>query len=1098
MEVIISGSNNAFDFAVTDFTAPNSPTNVTTNPGLGGGCMVDASGTLAAVGNFNGSQVTVFDISNPAIPVAGGSVGTLLSGIGAISVDAKRVLIGELNSGRAVLIDASNPANPTVISTHNTTLGGISAIALSGGKAVAAGPNDLAFVVIDYSNPATPTHARFNGGTNGVFFNGSMTADIDGSRAAVADAGSGDVHFFDVSGATPNRLGVKTTTQAGVTSVSISGTTVAAASSNNIAISLVSFANPANPTETDLGATGLNGGATVKLAGNRLAAGDVLGTEVALFAVAGTVATPLGVKANTTLPSIATIAFSTFVGQAPAPKVAANPTSLAFGAVHVGTPSTLPLDIKNNGNATLHVSALHSTTAQYVANTAAFTVAAGGSHTLQVTFTPTASQPFSASLVMTTDDPNHLSFSVGLGGSGGLPLMVLPSGTVDLGNVAVCLSHIANVPIGNAGPVPLKLSQIAASGAPFSEGAGSSLTVAANATGNIPVTYAPTATGAAAGSLSLHSDDPTQPTASVALKGTGTPEPPPHIGVTPGAINFQAVPVQYFIGIAVTVSNTGPCETLSVNLAASGGAFLVTTGNPTTLPMGNPGIADSIAPNTSKQYTAVFAPTALGATSGSLTITHNAPSQAPITLALSGTGVAVAPAAIELVLDRSGSMATPITGGTRMDALHSAVSMFADLVIPLTGFAMGSVQFDDAFAVLTPLANFDAMQQAQIKNDANTLTPRNLTSIGGGLQLGQTQLAGSSLARKVAIVFTDGWENSPPMVAAVEPAVLNAGTEVYAVGLGDPTMLSVAVLSELANSSNGKFFQTPDPLVLRKQFVEVLADAFRMSMAADPIMALQQGVPVSVPVDITNCEARISFVLLWEDLSAQIQLAIRAPDGTTFTSSAGTTNRLVRYVQRPGYRFFQIALPPGPSGSIGPKQLGQWQMLIDPVSLPSGATRASTSVMVDSALQMTALVSAPSVIDPLVLHVRITDHGTTVSDAQVKVAITAPIQSLSQLSTPIVHQRALLADKHLVPLALQHLTKTHTTQFEAKFNEREFLLHLPPPGLDGVYHAEVTATGKACGGVFQRYWSSSFYVGRQRKPPLVGTRSAAVRPVRRN
>ncbi|HEY2393362.1 MAG TPA: vWA domain-containing protein [Candidatus Angelobacter sp.] len=226
----------------------------------------------------------------------------------------------------------------------------------------------------------------------------------------------------------------------------------------------------------------------------------------------------------------------------------------------------------------------------------------------------------------------------------------------------------------------------------------------------------------------------------------------------------------------------------------------------------------------------------------------------------------VSPAAIELVLDRSGSMATPIPGGTRMTALQSAVSMFSDLVIPDTGFSMGSVQFDDQFAVLTALQNFDATQQNTIKTDANTLTPRGFTSIGGGLKLGQSSMSASSQARKVAIVFTDGFENTPPTIASIEPGVLTAGTEVYAVGLGDPAFLSVAALSELAASSNGKFFQTTDPLVLRKQFVEILADAFRQNMAADPLLTLQQGVPVTVPVNITNCEGRISFVLLWEDL----------------------------------------------------------------------------------------------------------------------------------------------------------------------------------------------------------------------------------------
>jgi len=412
-----------------------------------------------------------------------------------------------------------------------------------------------------------------------------------------------------------------------------------------------------------------------------------------------------------------------------------------------------------------------------------------------------------------------------------------------------------------------------------------------------------------------------------------------------------------------------------------------------------------------------------------------------------------------------------------MTALQSAVALFADLVIPGTGFAMGSAQFDTTAAVLTALQNFDTAQQAAIIAGANTLTPRNLTSIGGGLNVAQTALAASSQTRKVSIVFTDGFENRPPLIATVEPGILAAGTEVYAVGLGDPAFLSVAALSQLAASSNGKFFQTTDALVLRKQFVEILADAFRQNMASDPILTLQQGVPVQVPVNITNCEARISFVLLWEDPAAQVQLSIEAPDGTTFGSLSGTHNRLVRFVQRPGYRFFQIALPPGPHGTIGPKQLGQWVMQIDPVSIPGGGTRCATNVLVDSALQITARVTAGGVADPLFVRVRLTQDGQTIRNANVRVKLTAPVTSLSHISTPAVRQRALAADTHLIPAKLQHPTKTRTTEHELKFSGREYIFELANPHIDGVYNAEVTATGQACGGIFERYWSGSVYVG---------------------
>src|SRR5215471_9413442 len=130
MDVVVAGSNNDFSFAVVDFTNPNSPTNTLVNPGFGGGCMVDSSGTLAAVGNFNGSQVVLCDISNPASPVVKGSVNSGLSGIGAISIDGTRVLAGEHAGLRAVLIDASDPANPTIISTHNTGISSIGSIAI--------------------------------------------------------------------------------------------------------------------------------------------------------------------------------------------------------------------------------------------------------------------------------------------------------------------------------------------------------------------------------------------------------------------------------------------------------------------------------------------------------------------------------------------------------------------------------------------------------------------------------------------------------------------------------------------------------------------------------------------------------------------------------------------------------------------------------------------------------------------------------------------------------------------------------------------------------------------------------------------------------
>ena len=177
------------------------------------------------------------------------------------------------------------------------------------------------------------------------------------------------------------------------------------------------------------------------------------------------------------------------------------------------------------------------------------------------------------------------------------------------------------------------------------------------------------------------------------------------------------------------------------------------------------------------------------------------------------------------------------------------------------------------------------------------------------MQLGRSQLAGAS-GRKVMVVFTDGLENMPPTIASEQPQVLAAGIESYAIGLGQPQNISVAALSQLAVSSGGRFFHTDDTLILRKDFVEVLVDAFRQNMAVDPVIVLSSGQRAEVPVLITDCERRISFVANWGNLSSDIELEIVSPGGTVYTLASPSTNQLVRFGAQPGYQFLQVAFPP--------------------------------------------------------------------------------------------------------------------------------------------------------------------------------------------
>lgn len=485
------------------------------------------------------------------------------------------------------------------------------------------------------------------------------------------------------------------------------------------------------------------------------------------------------------------------------------------------------------------------------------------------------------------------------------------------------------------------------------------------------------------------------------------------------------------------------------------------------------------------RFVVVFAPSANGPQAGTLTVTSNDPANPVVNVPLSGNGVTPSPASVELVLDRSGSMAGSAPEGTRMDALHLAVRLFADLVIAGTGDAMGSVQFDDQHSVLTPLADFDATQRGTIETDSDSLTPRGMTSIGGGLDVALQALTPATTPRKVAIVFTDGLENTAPMIATEEPGLLAAGIECYAVGLGQPQDISTAALSQLANSANGKFFLTSDTLELRKNFVQVLADAFRHSAAADPIHTIQPGQTMGLPVQLTSCERRLSFVAMWDDPASQLDLTVEAPDGTVYSPGAASSNLLVRYVHRPGYGFFQITLPeidPGSGITLGPLPIGTWTFRLHARALAGATERVATQVLVESEVALRSRLAALDVSTPAMLQASVTHLSQPLTAAKVWAEITPPRKSLRATMTPQVVARALDGDVNPIPLHRTRMGKPFRVDLKPMKDEsaKRGITHtgrVKLPAVDGVYHVEVHATGQACGGRFERFEAYDVYIG---------------------
>jgi hypothetical protein len=1118
--IIVVGSLHA-NFAVWD-AGGNTVTVVNPSPGAAGQqCVIDAGPSRAAVGLFRGqsSQVQLYDISNPVSPARLATASLpAFDGVGAIAIQDTLVAAGQQHpsGGSVALIDFTNLAAPVVL-VVTTPLREIVSVAFTTTaasnqrKVVAAGTSGPPFCVeVDFTVPTNITVTTFASPVAG----GACILDADpaSGRIVIANQFGGTATIVMVDAATklPVANRTVTTNLPGCNALAISGTNVLAGSDSSRSIRWIDFAGPPTVQTLDLNFPPVDvhtgTGAVVAIEGVAAAVGQAANVNtqpMAEFILSNPISSIRRVDSK--LGTLNSMAFGRLTGPPPGTPIAEIvPATLAFGLQRVGTQAPArTVTLTNSGSGPLTITAVTSSNAQRFPITVGalpVTLLPGPGQQLQVSigFAPNSEAGFTGQLNVTS---NGGSPSVSLSGTGALPHIALSPSALDLGRVFFCggQSSVAKeVTIANTGQLDLTVNAISA--APPFHASQANAVVRAQQSARVAVRFTPAAVGPAAGTLTITSDDPTTPNATVALSAIGDPPQPPLAVVPSGAQVLGTVRRSYFAAKELVIRNASVCQPLVLNtLTVTGAGFSLTNTNEVT---GLTTIGPfTVAPNGVVRPMIVFAPTTLGAAAGTLTITSNDPQPiAPI--AVTGTGVDGPPAALELVLDRSASMAMRTTGATKLIDLQRTVALFAEMVVPDLGDDMGSVQFSDQRSTLTPIGPFTAARQSQIASDAASLTPLGQTEIGRALQLAQSELQASAVARKVILLFTDGIETGPPpTIDDVRPAIIASQIEAYAVGLGRPQDVSSEALSKLAWSSNGKFFLTDEPLLLRKHFVQVLADAFRQEVATDPVHTIDQGQTMALPVSLTNCERRVTFILAWENSSAQLGLEIESPDGTVYTPGSTATNRLVRYGQDVVHSWYQITFPeidPAASRTLGPRSAGTWTMRVTGAQVAAPA-RFTSTVLVDSDLEMQVKVAASDTTRPLVLDVTLTDGGARLNSANVMVRTTSPTRSVAEIYgsaalQPFLRPRelsaltgpSLLEQAILALQARRYNIPTRNTVASVTAARGVYRLDIPPPHVPGVYQFEIEVTGQACGGTFQRYSNVSIFVGAVATPATTG------------
>jgi len=348
-------------------------------------------------------------------------------------------------------------------------------------------------------------------------------------------------------------------------------------------------------------------------------------------------------------------AFVTKISLVPTPSLSISPPSFAFANQAVGTTSSSQTaTLTNVGAAGLIVTTVVAAGNFAESDTCVSSspIAANGTCSVNVTFTPTAPGTRTGSLTI-TDNATIRPQTVQLTGTGVGPAASLSPVSLWFGNQLDGTTSAAETALlWNTGNVTLNITNVSIAGTnsgDFSQTNNCGPSLSPSATCAISLTFTPAAAGSRNGTLTI-TDNANPATQTVGLAGIGTV---PVVSLSPTSLTFPAQPVGTSSSPqGITLSNTGSAALTIAGMAASGDFSQTNT------------CGSSLATSASCAISVTFTPTAAGSRSGVLTITDNA-SPGTQTVGLTGMGtapvVSLSPASLTFPAQPVGTSSSPQT-----------------------------------------------------------------------------------------------------------------------------------------------------------------------------------------------------------------------------------------------------------------------------------------------------------------------------------------------------------------------------------------------------------------------------------------------------
>lgn len=209
------------------------------------------------------------------------------------------------------------------------------------------------------------------------------------------------------------------------------------------------------------------------------------------------------------------------------------------------------------------------------------------------------------------------------------PRIAVVGAPLDLHSAIITQGVERTFAISNTGTGPLRITAIDSSNPQFRIASPVlPAVILAGSTAPLVIRFTPTASGSVTGSINLTSNDPSQPTLSVALTGKGVDSAAPEIALDQTALDFGSVLQGQSSTKTIVVTNFGSADLNVLSISASGPFTLSQNPAPVTISAGG-----------TATLTVRFAPAATGAATGTLTVASNDLSRSSIVVKLTGTGL---------------------------------------------------------------------------------------------------------------------------------------------------------------------------------------------------------------------------------------------------------------------------------------------------------------------------------------------------------------------------------------------------------------------------------------------------------------------------